>query len=104
MGSYQNGQIIDLYFDHSRPAVNCKVGRPIPGVFAMYDNVSIAAAPTRGPEAYPPDWSSYHSAHHDPTRPTVMDDYRIAPSPEACQNDEITRRFVMDRVRAKLSR
>ena len=105
LSSYSNGQIVDLYVD-SGPGANNKRGRPIPLQFAVYDGTVFAADGTRDGLGYPPHWQSYHCALHDPVRPAVMDNYWLASDgvPERCQHDEITRRFLLDRVRAKQAR
>lgn len=105
LSSYSNGQIVDLYVD-SPPGANNKRGRPIPGRFAVYNGTNIAADPARDGIGYPPQWQSYHAALHDSNFPAVMDDYWQAVDgiPEHCQHDQLTRRFLLDRVRAKQAR
>ena len=105
LSSFGNGQITDLYVD-SDPAVNNKRGRPIPAGFAVYDGTNLAADRRRDGLGYPPGWQSYHCALNDPRFPAAMDDYWSAPGgmPERCQHDQITRRFLLDRVRAKQER
>ena len=106
ISSYTNGSIVDLYVDSS-PGLNCKTGRPIPPDFAVYNGVTMASDPVRDHLGYPPSWQSYHCELHDPNLPAIMDNYWLAaPAADsnACQNDRITRQFVSDRVRAKLSR
>lgn len=105
ISSYSNGMIVDLYVD-SPPAVNNKCGRPIPERFGFQDAVSLKSDPDRGMLTYPPAWSSYHCEIHDPGNPAIMDNYYLAPSgvPESCQNDKVTRTFVIDRIRAKMAR
>ncbi|MFN7917888.1 MAG: hypothetical protein U0Q55_21250 [Vicinamibacterales bacterium] len=101
--SYTNGEVADLYVDSS-PALNCKSGRPIPALFSSYAGTAIASDPLRDGIGYPAGWQSYHAALHDPGRPAVMDNYYMTASPERCQNDVITRMFLQDRLRAKISR
>jgi len=105
ISSYTNGSIVDLYVD-SGLAVNCKVGRPIPSSFCVYNGSTFLSDPTRDTLGYPPSWKSYHCALIDSRYPAVMDDYYKASTgnPLDCQNDEITRQFVLDRIRAKFSR
>lgn len=105
LSSYSNGSILDLYVD-SEPGVNNKRGRPIPATFAVYDGTSLASDPARDGLGYPGGWESYHCELNDPAVPSVMDNYWLAPGgvPERCQHDKITRRFLLDRVRAKLGR
>jgi hypothetical protein len=106
ISSYSNGSIVDLYVD-SNSALNCKRGRPIPFNFATYNGTAMASDMTRDHLGYPPGWQSCHCELIDPNVPAIMDNYWMAapPSdPNACENDRITRQFVADRVRAKLSR
>jgi len=103
ISSYSNGSIVDLYVDSS-PGLNCKRGRPIPPDFATYDGAVLASDPTRDGLGYESGWLSYHCALIDPSLPAVMDNYFLGSTPDACQNDEITRRFILDRLNAKLSR
>jgi hypothetical protein len=105
LSSYSNGMIVDLYVDSSRGANN-KRGRPIPAGFAVYNGTALASDATRDHLGYPGGWQSYHCELNDPGYPAVMDDYWQAPGgvPERCQHDRITRRFLLDRLRAKLGR
>ncbi len=103
ISSYSNGSIVDLYVD-SPPGVNCKRGRPIPPDFANYNGAVLASDPIRDGLGYDPGWSSYHCGLIDPSLPAVMDNYFLGSTPDAGQNDEITRRFILDRLNAKLSR
>jgi hypothetical protein len=105
ISSYSNGLIQDLYID-SPPAVNVKCGRPIPSSFGDYESVIFGSDSTRMPLLYPTTWNSYHCERHDGQYPALMDDYWKASGgiSEVCQNDKITRKFVLDRVRAKISR
>ena len=106
ISSYTNGSIVDLYVD-SNPALNCRRGRPIPPGFATYNGTPMASDPVRDGLGYPPGWQSYHCELNNPSLPAIMDNYfRAAPAsdPNQCENDRITRQFVLDRVRAKLSR
>lgn len=106
LGSYGNGQIVDLYLDGYDDGVNNLHGRPIPVYFSEYDGTVYMSDPDRDSLGYPPDWTSYHCALNDPRYPAVMDNYWEAPGgdPLRCQHDQITRRFLLDRVRAKLER
>jgi hypothetical protein len=105
LSSYSNGMVVDLYVD-GNPALNCKVGRPIPPQFATYDTTQNASDPVRDSISYPTGWSSYHCELIDPGFPAVMDNYWLAPDnvPEHSQHDKITRQFLTDRVRAKIGR
>jgi len=103
LSSYSNGKVVDLYTD-SGPGINNKNGRPIPPHFDSYDGTALASDLTRDGLGYPPGWSSYHCELIDPAVPAVMDNYFAAGTPEACQHDTMTRQFLMDRLRAKISR
>jgi hypothetical protein len=103
LSSYSNGSIVDLYVDSS-PGVNCKRGRPIPPDFATYDGTVLASDLVRDGLGYDPGWLSYHCGLINPLLPAVMDNYFLGSIPESCQNDEVTRRFILDRLNAKLSR
>jgi hypothetical protein len=105
LSSYSNGQVVDLYVD-GEPGVNNKRGRPIPAHFAVYNGTNLAADSMRDGLGYPAQWQSYHCALNDPRFPAVMDDYWSAAGgiPERCQHDQITRRFLLDRIRAKQGR
>jgi len=104
ISSYSNGSIVDLYVDVS-PGVNAKAGRPIPPGFATYVRRNYLSDPLRNGLSYPPNWQAYHCELISAGLPAIMDDYYQANGPsEACENDAITRQFILDRVRAKLSR
>jgi hypothetical protein len=106
ISSYTNGSIVDLYVD-SGVGVNNKRKRPIPPSFGTYNATALLPDLTRDGLGYPGSWRSFHCELHAPTLPAVMDDYnQAAPpaSPVHCQNDKITRAFVIDRMRAKMSR
>ena len=106
LSSYTNGKIVDLYVQ-SPPAVNCKHGRPIPAAFANYNGTVHNSDPVRDGLGYPPTGTQFHCALHNPNAPAVMDNYPTTPAPAppvSCQNDQITRRFMLDRLRAKMSR
>jgi hypothetical protein len=107
VSSYTNGRIVDLYVD-SPDAVNCQRGRPIRPDFARYEvgaqASNHASDPDRRTLGYPPTWQTFHCARIDNNRPALMDNYWLGSPPESCQNDTITRQFIMERVRAKLAR
>ncbi len=104
ISSYSNGSITDLYVD-SDPAVNNKHGRPIPAQFGRYAGAAYRSDPARDSLGYPPNWRSYHAELVMPARPAIMDDYwEGKPHPVNCENDAITRRFILDRIHAKLRR
>lgn len=107
ISSYTNGKIVDLYVDVG-PALNSKRPRPTPvtpSTFATYQQVPIPTG-DRGAFGYPPSWSSYHCALSSANAklPALMDNYWAASPPEVCENDVITRRFIRDRVLAKMGR
>lgn len=101
--SFTNGQIIDLYVDSS-PALNCKMDRPIPANFGTIDALSTVTDPHRDGLGYPPSWTSYHCELIDASHPAVMDDYINSGNAAACRHDAITRRFLIDRIVAKINR
>jgi hypothetical protein len=105
VSSYSNGAVTDLYVD-SPPALNIKRGRPIPALFATYAGAGYATDPSRDSLGYPAGWQSYHGELIDPNTPAVMDNYWQAPGgrPELCQNDRITRAFILDRISAKMGK
>jgi hypothetical protein len=105
LSSYTNGALVDLYTD-SRPGFNNKWGRPIPASFATYQGTAFATDITRDGLGYPVSWQSYHPALIPPSFPALMDNYWLAPDhvPEHCQHDGLTRQFLLDRLRAKISR
>lgn len=105
LSSYSNGSVVDLYVD-SGPGLNNKNGRPIPPNFATYQGSSMASDPSRNGLGYDAGWTSYHCELLDASLPAVMDNYWRAGDgvPEHCKHDKITRQFLMDRLRAKISR
>jgi hypothetical protein len=106
LGSYTNGQILDLY-EPNESGINKRQGRPIPAVFSTYDGLQHATDPVRDSVGYGVNWRSYHCALHAAGFPAVMDNYfraRNPPGPLACENDTITRQFLIDRVRAEVAR
>jgi hypothetical protein len=104
LSSYSNGMVVDLYVD-ANVGLNNRRGRPIPPVFSTYNGITVASDPERDGLGYPRSWQSYHGALVDSTNPAIMDDYwRAASGPESCRHDQITRQFLMDRMRAKISR
>ena len=112
LSSYTNGSITDLYVD-SPDALNNKLGRPIPSPpapFRVYNGTTIAIDQTRDGLGYLASWLSYHAELNAPSFPAIMDDYWMATTtssggvPEDCEHDTITRQFLLDRIRAKMSR
>jgi hypothetical protein len=113
LSSWENGMIVDLYVDgdgSSGTNVNRKQGRPIPNNFATYQGTTIVSDKTRDSLGYPASWKSYHCQLNAPKFPAVMDDYWQASNPpingkpEQCEHDVITRRFLLDRLKAKVAR
>jgi hypothetical protein len=106
ISSYSNGSIVDLYVDNVA-ALNNKRMRPRPASFGSYNTTALRTDLTRDGLGYPGSWRSFHCELHAPSLPAVMDNYNLASAPgtpEQCENDRITRTFVIDRMRAKMSR
>ncbi len=109
-----NGVVVDLYVDTDLPAfpaarrVNKKWRRqpadPVPPDFAEYEGTRYAADPRRDGLAYPSGWTSYHPEPLDGAQPNLMDVYGRAEDPMRCRLDRLTRAWLGDRLRAKLSR
>lgn len=96
--------IVDLYIDSAAPALNNKQQRPIPSDFATYNGTVFRSDHLRHPIGYDPAWTSYHCEPISSMELTLMDDYPRMPAPEQCQNDRITRQFVLERLRVKMNR
>jgi hypothetical protein len=104
ISSYTNGMIVDLYVD-STAGLNNKLGRPIPLNFCDYNSTVYGSDTIRDGIGYPGSWSSYHCALIDPACPAVMDNYwQSSSGPVTCQHDQVTRKFILDRVTAKAGR
>lgn len=106
ISSYDNGKIVDLY-TNSPAAVNSRRGRPIPSVFGTYNGTTFNTDMARDSIGYGPLWRSFHCEHIAPPELLLMDDYRLTRPPAVpiqCQNDLITRQFVIDRMRVKVNR
>jgi hypothetical protein len=105
LGSYQNGLISDLYVDDG-PGINSKRGRPIPESFAVLNDTAYRTDLSRDHIGYPASWQAYYCQLHDPEYPSIMDNFWEAAGGaiNRCQHDTITRQFLLDRVRAKISR
>ena len=102
--SYPNAFVTDLYVD-GNAFLNRKVGRPIPGNFCEYAGATFATDVLRDGIGYPPNWSSFHSELIDKGSPALMDNYYLAPGGAlASQHDTLTRKFMLDRLAAKVSR
>lgn len=101
LGSFENGQIVDLYNDSL--GINCKP-RPIAPVFGTYQHQSHASDPNRDHLGYPPGTTTFHCALIDSMHPAVMDDYINHAQPLLCRNDTITRQFLIQRIQARMSR
>ena len=105
LSSFSNGSVVDLYVDGKTGINNKKQPRPIPLHFDTYNGSALASDLTRDGLGYPAGWTSYHCELIDPALPAVMDNYRTPGIvAEHCQHDRITRQFLMDRLRAKISR
>lgn len=103
LSSYTNGAVVDLY-SNVKVGLNNKHGRPIPSNFAIYNGSPMISDSSRDGLTYPPSWVSYHCQLLAPAFPALMDNYWAASNPVNCQHDKITRQFLMDRLRAKISR
>ena len=104
--SYTNGAIGDQYVD-SQASLNVKRGRPIPATYGEYDGTSHSSDAARDGLGYPAGWQSYHCELTDATVPSLMDDFWQIPAgrlPQHCPFDRVTRRFLHDRLLAKLNR
>lgn len=110
--SYTNGYLTDLYVDgfaitlDETAVFNKKFERPIPSKFATLNKRSYDSDRTRDHLGYPAEWESYHPSLINDNFPAIMDNYNLAAARryEKCQHDEITRKFLLDRIRAKTLR
>jgi hypothetical protein len=66
--------------------------------------MSLDTDANRGGLGYPSNWGSFHCELHNPNLPGIMDSWRRHPQWVMCEHDRVTRRFLLDRVRAKLAR
>jgi len=103
ISSYNNGSLVDLYAPGG-PGLNRVLGRPIPVAFGSYQASQYQSDPSRDHLSYPYNWRSIHCELIDPACPAMMDNYYQTSVPNACQNDRITRDFVMDRLLVKIGR
>jgi hypothetical protein len=111
LSSYQNGMVVDLYID-GNAAVNNKRRRPIPPNFTTYSAAPIVSDMTRGHLGYPVTWQSYHGERNGVAPagldlPAIMDNYYMVPGgchAEQCEHDVVTRKFLKDRLVAKINR
>jgi hypothetical protein len=101
--SWTNGMILDLYMD-SPMAINVKRGRPIPPQFSSYNQTNYVSDPVRNGLGYDPGWVSYHCQLINAHAPAVMDDFWYGNPAEQCVHDTVTRRFLLDRINAIMSR
>jgi hypothetical protein len=101
--SWTNGMVLDLYFQNN-PAINVRRGRPIPLQFASYNQTNYMSDPVRDGLGYEPGWTTYYCQLINAHAPAVMDNFWLGTPPEECAHDAITRRFLMDRVNAIMSR
>lgn len=106
-----NGAIIDLYVDEtiSKLVINKKhrlrSTDPVPDHFTYYNGTEFSSD-RYGPGAgYPDRWRSYHPDPQTRTAHNLMADYRLSASgARNVRLDPLTRRFLRDRLRAKLGR
>lgn len=110
VSSDTNGKLIDAYVE-GQPSgflVNKRyratANGPIPRRFCSYNVEVYGSDPNRDSLKYPPDWKSYHPAPQDPTRPNLMDDYRLTADPLKCRFDRLTYQWLRDRLWAKARR
>jgi hypothetical protein len=101
--SYQSGFVADLYVD-GNAELNRKVKRPIPAIFGTYAATTHSSDTARAGIGYPPNWTSFHCQHLVPALPSAMDDYTGTANPLLCRHDEITVRYLTDRLVAKIGR
>lgn len=110
--SWTNGSVQDLYYESglANNPINIRVrsqaGAPVPGPFANYGGTAYPSDPVRDGLGYEAGWKSFHCALVNPGRPAVMDNF-WEPSgslPETCKHDEITVKFLTDRIAAIASR
>jgi hypothetical protein len=106
--SWTNGSVKDLYVDSdmTNGPINIRAGRPVPAYFADYNGTVFQSDLSRDSLGYPAGWNSYHCALVAPASPAIMDDFWRASSnhPEDCMHDEITVRFLTDRIKAIMAR
>lgn len=102
--SYSSGFITDLYVDNATAQLNCKVGRPIPAGFAIYNGASFNSDPLRDGLGYQASWNSYHCELVNASAPALMDNYPASTNPLACRHDRITAAYLTDRLIAKIGR
>jgi hypothetical protein len=101
--SYQSGFVTDLYVDGSAE-LNRKVKRPIPAIFGTYATTTHSSDTARAGIGYPASWTSFHCQHLVPALPSAMDNYTSVANPLLCRHDEITVRYLTDRLVAKIGR
>lgn len=115
MSSSGNGACGDLYVDDVNVGfvMNRKrrptVVSPFPAVFARYGGTDYPTDRPRG--AYVgrggigyAHWHNYGAELIDRRRPNLMDNFNLAANRRLCLLDELTRRFLRDRIEAKLRR
>jgi hypothetical protein len=109
LSSYDNGAILDLYLDwfpaggvvinkRQRTTANTNTH------FATYAGKQYLSSPNRGPIPYPAAWKCIHPELHNPGRYSLMDNFPADSNPLACENDKITRAFLVDRLIARMNR
>jgi hypothetical protein len=102
--SFTNGNVVDQYVDNV-VGINKKLQRPIPAAFCNYSGWICPADMSRGNITYPPGWKTYHPERTNPTFPSLMDDfYQSITVPEDCEFDQLTRRFLLERIGAIMLR
>jgi hypothetical protein len=107
---FANGAVIDLYVDGVGSLFNvnkkarAQATDPVPANFANYQATQFAADAARDGLGYPSNWTSYHAAPRDGTRPNLMDNYWQTAQPQRCRLDRLTYAWFRDRLRAKVRR
>jgi hypothetical protein len=110
VSDFNNGMIDDLYTDTRRTGLNvnkkfrARAIDPIPTTFGNYNGTAHNSDQNRDGLGYPNTWVSYHCRPLDATRPNMMDNFNFAADPRRCRLDEITRRWLVDRLAAKVGR
>ncbi len=109
---FNNGKVVDLYNDTGdgtgflvNKRFRAAAVDPVPADFATYNGTTFAADPARDGLGYPASWRSYHPVLIDGTHPNLMDNYWEAVGEEQlCRLDQLTHRWMRERLDAKLSR
>lgn len=108
---FNNGKVHDLYVDGTARGflINKKFradsADAIPNIFATYEGTDYPSDQNRDGIGYGANWTSFHPALIDATRPNIMDDRGLAfDDPELCRLDRLTYDWLVDRLWAKVLR